>query len=200
VDNLFKTYEPIDFYIWVDTENWLVKYHLQHINQFFSGGLVGEKNTNLMFIPNPEFKGRDVSVFHQGLLWNYLPEYNLELSRLKDFTEYPSRLNALYLFPTEENAQKYAQLHPEHISGRVMMKCKSKGSCLYSIHDLGWIDFLRNSLMIDDKSMDNIAKSYWSGVKVIDCKLESLGKPWTQEPITEVLLIGVVEFYNHSIS
>ena len=137
--------------------------------------MLGERKSNLMFIPNPDFKG-DISAFHQGLLWNYLPEYDLELAREQNYYEYPSRLNALYLFDSESQAISYSKIHPKHVCNRILKKCKSKGNCIYSIHDLSWIDFLRLTPMIDDISMNNIAKSYWTGIKVKDCGPSSFRK------------------------
>jgi hypothetical protein len=200
MDNLFCGKETKAFWIWVDPDNWLVKHHLTTTRQFFSGGLIGNQKSNLRFIPNPEFTGRDVSIFQANVVNNYSVEYNLEINRVQFFSKYPSRLNSLYLFSSEREATEYQKIHPEHVAKRCLVPCHSKSDYLYSEHDLSWIDFLRNALMIDENSINNCANSYWKGLKVSDCSLTSMGKPWSQSPVFEILYIGSIEFYKKDIS
>ena len=42
--------------------------------------------------------------------------------------------------------------------------------------------------MIDPESLDAVGRSYWQGVSVRDCQLQSMGKPWTQERVSRVLV------------
>ncbi len=196
--NLFFNQHSEDFWVWVNPDNWLVKHQITVTGGFTSGGLIKEKKSNLMFIPNPEFEG-DISAFHHGITRDYLAEYNLEQGRERYFTKYPSRLNAIYLFKSEEEAYKYNDRHKWHVGDRKLKKCYSKVSLGYSIHDLSWVDFLRLPHSVDVKSLDYISRAYWSGQKVEDSRLESMGKPWIQKPIFEVLFLGRVEFYDRNI-
>lgn len=200
MNNLFSGFNKVNFWVWVDPEYWLAKHNLQITHQLFSGGLVGNLKTNLPFIENPEFKERDMSVFQYKITNHYRIEHDLELHRIEHFENYPSRLNALYLFTSKEEAEKYQTIHPDHISKRELLACQSKGNYYYSLHDLSWIDFLRIEGMVDKQSFHNIAHSYWNGINVEDCKLQSRGKVWTQDPIREVLFIGAVEFLEKDIN
>lgn len=130
----------------------------------------------------------------------YIPEYNLELSRESSFQKYPSRLNSIYLFMTGEEAQKYSDLHKWHVGDRILKKCHSIGPCIYSVHDSSWVDFLRLSHALDAESIDNVGNAYWTGKRVKDFKLQSMGKPWTQDPIWEALFMGRVEFYDRDLT
>jgi hypothetical protein len=68
---------------------------------FFS---VPRGNDNLMFIPNPNFKGGFISPFQVNLLGNYMAECNLEIHRNMYFNSHPSRLNAVFLFENKDDA------------------------------------------------------------------------------------------------
>jgi hypothetical protein len=197
VTNLFSSTDTVDFWVWVNPDNWLVHHQVTVTGGFSSGGFVTRKS-NLAFIPNPDFIG-DITPFQHGVMRNYLAEYNLELGRLTAFTNYPSRLNALYLFPSEDEALKYSQRHRWHVGDRILKKCKSVTPCTYSLHDCSWVDFMRLLHTLDPQSIDAAGKGYWSGRNVADCKLETLGKPWTQAPIREALFIGRVEFYDRTL-
>ena len=94
--NLFTSNEPVDFWVWVNPDNWLVRHQ----------------------IPNPEFQG-ELTPFLHGVMRDYMAEYNLELARLSSFNEYPSRLNAIYLFLNEEEAHKYSDRHKWHVGDRI---------------------------------------------------------------------------------
>ena len=198
MSNLFSSVEPVDFWVWINPDNWLVKHQITVTGGFTSGGLFGERKSNLMFVPNPDFQG-DITPFQFGIMREYMAEYNLELCRERSFRNYPSRLNAIYFFMSEEEAFKYKACHQEHVQGRLLKKCHSVNPCVYSIHDSSWVDFLRLTHMIDTQSVENVGNAYWSGVRVQDRQLEPLGKPWSQETIFEALFIGRVEFYDRSL-
>ena len=198
MENLFLQNNNEDFWVWVNPNNWLVKHYIANTGGFSSGGIVKQKKSNLMFIPNPEFDG-DISAFHHGITRDYLAEYNLELGRERYFPQYPSRLNAIYLFKSEEEANKYQERYNWHVGDRILKKCYSKISFGYSVHDLSWVDFLRLSHSVDQESLDDLCRAYWSGKKVEDCQLSSEGKLWIQKPILEVLFLGRIEFYDKNI-
>ncbi|MDP1548196.1 MAG: hypothetical protein Q8L87_19455 [Anaerolineales bacterium] len=196
--NLFSTQDSVDFWVWVNPNNWLTKHQIKETGGFTSGGIFGKDKSNLMFIPNPDFRG-ELTPFHNGIMRDYVAEYNIELSRMQLFPQYPSRLNALYLFRSEEEAQKYSIRHKWHVGERILKKCHSITPYTFSLHDLSWVDFLRASPSIDPPSLDIIGKAYWNGKYVESYKLEIMGEKWICEPIIEVLFIGRVEFYDRSL-
>jgi hypothetical protein len=196
--NLFQDTEIVDFWVWINPHNLLAKHNIEITGSFFSGGVTGKKNSNFLFIPNPEFDG-DITPFSFGVLSQYIPEYHLEINRMKNFANYPSRLNSLFLFKSEDDANKYHDRQNDHVGDRVLKKCHSVGTYQYSIHDSSWIDFLRQAQMIDNDSLNNCCNSYWSGISVEKCKLLSKGSIWSEYPIFEVLFIGLVEFYNREL-
>jgi hypothetical protein len=118
--NLFTSTGPKDFWVWVNPQNWLVRHQIQVVGGFFSGSLeLSERKSNLMFLPNPDFEG-DVTPFQHGVMREYMAEYNLEMGRISHkFDAYPSRLNAIYLFESEEAAHKYKDRHLAHVGDRI---------------------------------------------------------------------------------
>lgn len=151
-----------------------------------------------MFIPNPNFEGF-ISPFQMNISTEYMVEYNLEKHREIYFNSYPSRVEAIYLFDSEEEANKYHEMHLDHVGGRILKKVKTNGSYIYSKHDSSWIDFLRLPHSIDNENIYNISNLYWGGEKVSDTRLESMGKEWTQDSIFEILFMGRVDFYDRSL-
>jgi hypothetical protein len=130
----------------------------------------------------------------------YMAEYNLEKGReFYNFKSYPSRLNAIYLFDSEEEANKYKARHMNHVDGRILKKAKSVSPCIFSKHDSSWVDFLRLTHSVDAETISFVSKAYWSGVNVKDCQLISMGEPWSQDSIIEVLFIGRIEFYDRTL-
>lgn len=196
--NLYKTEVSKDFYVWINPQNFLVRHQIQATGSFFSGGNLESKETNLMFIPNPKFKG-DITLFQLNIMQKYIVEYNFELSREAYFPQYPSRLNAIFLFHSEEEAQKYKERHFHHVSNRILKKVKSVGICLYSQHDSSWVDFMPLGHCMEKDSINNCCKIYWQGINVENCELQSLGNTWTQSPIIETLFLGRIEFYDRSL-
>ena len=97
-------------------------------------GLIGSFSSNpsdadaetLMFLPNPKYKNF-ITPFQNNLVRNYRAEYNLEITRQRYFPKHPSRLNAIFLLWTKENAEKYQTRHPEHVADRILKKVKTNG-------------------------------------------------------------------------
>ena len=196
--NLYVGDEPRDFWVWVNPSNRLVRHQVTLIGCFISAGFVERGESNLPFIPNPKFKG-DISPFTIGVTHQYSAEYNLEINREHYFSVYPSRLNAIYLLQTEGDAIAYQARHMDHVRGRVLKKAKTHGNYAYSTHDSSWVDFLRLAHSCDDQTIHEVAQAYWRGISVEECQLQSMGKPWTQPPITEVLFLGRIDFYDKEL-
>lgn len=190
MSNLVKSSMKKEFYVWIDLNDLIVKNNYE-VGFFTSSP--GDKVDNLMFVPNPNFSG-SVSTFQGNLLRSYLAEYNLELCRKWYNDSYPSRLSAIFLFDTEDDAYKYKECNPLHVSNRILKRVKSKDKYVVSKHDSNWIDFLRLPHSMDVETINNACKSYWEGTTVNDCNLISLGKPWSREPIFEVLYYGITSF------
>jgi Protein of unknown function (DUF2441) len=191
VQNLFEGDKQRDFYVLIDPDNFLAINNMK-VGSFTSlhpqPGL-----DNLLFLPNPLCTGF-ISPFQSNLLLKYLAEFNFEISRRRYFPQYPSRLEAVFLFETEEEVQKYISRFEKEVSSRILKKVKTVGSYHYSTHDSSWVDFCRLSGMKNPYTTDNLGKAYWSGEKVENCKLEHFGNPWSENPIFEVLYYGRVDF------
>lgn len=186
MSDFFVSSEPREFYVWIDNSN-----HNANIVKSFTS--IPENSNNLMFIPNPKFSGF-ISTFQVNLLNEYLAEYNFELARRQYFPQHPSRLSAVFLLRSEQEALLYQETHQTHTCGRTLKKVITHGSYSYSIHDAGWVDFLRLAGSKDTGTIHNVCQSYWGGIKVEDCQLQHYGKPWTHGAVFEVLLIGRVDF------
>lgn len=197
--NLHLGDSPKDFWVWVNPSSWLVRHQISLMGCFISAGSVGRGQSNLPFIPNPKFKG-DVSPFSVGVTHDYTAEYNFEINREHYFPEYPSRLNAIYLLMSEAEAMVYQERHMGHVGGRVLKKVHSVGpSYAYSMHDSSWVDFLRLNHSCDDQTIHDVTQAYWRGVNVADCSLSSMGAPWTESAIIEVLYLGRIDFYDRTL-
>lgn len=170
----------------------------------FSGGPVpglgGGSPEYLQFVQNPLAKPSAISSFHSNVIRNYRTEYNLELFRHAKFTQYPSRLWALYLLGSKNDAYAYRAAHPDHTRNRVLKRCVTVGAYSYSTHDAAWIDFLRLHHSIDEETFSRCAHEYWSGGRADAGEFMSRGKPWTAQSATEVLLYGRVDFPNKNPS
>ena len=177
--------EPKEFFVWVDPNDWMVRHNVGMI-----GGLghappppEAEAPEHLLFVHNPNHKQGMVSRFHVGVMKSYAVEYEIERFRYQLFREYPSRLHAMYLFETRQEAERYRETHMDHVSNRILKRGVTDGPYVYSLHDLNWIDFLRLTTMIDVDSLNTIWRAYWQGQRVRDHRLQSMGQPWTAEPI-----------------
>lgn len=187
-----------DFWVWINPSSWLVKHQISVVGCFISAGNVARGESNLPFIPNPKFTG-DVSPFSIGVTHHYTAEYNFEINRKHYFSDYPSRLNAIYLLRSEAEAMEYKQRHMAHVRGRVLKKAHTVGQYAYSTHDSSWVDFLRMNHNCDDQTIHEVTQAYWRGINVADCQLKSMGKPWSQSPIIEVLYLGRIDFYDRTL-
>jgi hypothetical protein len=195
--NLVKGDEERTFFVWVNPDDFLVQHQVGQIGSF-TNTPTEEGQPTLMFLPNPEFK-TFISPFQNNLVRLYAAEYNLEIARAGSFRNYPSRLHAIFLLDSEENASGYGKRHPEHVGGRILKRAKTSGSYVYSVHDSSWIDFLRLSHSIDQSSLDLTCRAYWSGQKVEQHHLESMGKSWNQEYLPEMLFLGRIDFDDRTL-
>lgn len=189
---LIKSSEIKTFYVWINPNDFMPK-HNSKIGSFFSMSQ-GNNNDHLMFIPNPDFKGGFVSPFQANLLGSYISEYYLEQHRMRHFNSYPSRLNAIFLFESKEDAKAYRKRNLDHVGKRVLKTTESVGNYIYSKHDSSWIDFLRFPGWKDKDTIFDTCQAYWEGKRVIDCDLEHFGKKWSEDPIWEILLNGKILF------
>lgn len=196
--NLFIGDTPRDFWVWVNPSSWHVRHQVTVVGCFSSAGSVERGESNLPFVPNPNFAG-DISPFSVGITHQYQAEYNFEINREHYFPSYPSRLNVIYLLESEKEAIAYKERHIDHVHGRVLKRVRTVGMYAYSIHDSGWVDFLRQPHSCDEETIHEVAQAYWRGVNVADCQLRSRGLPWTQPPIMEALYLGRVDFYDRTL-
>ena len=192
--NFIKGREERNFFVWVDPNNFLVKHNIESVGCFVSN-CFPNNTEQLMFIPNPSFKGA-VSPFQNNITKVLRAEYNLEISRNYYFAGYPSRLEAIFLLPDEEEAHKYKKRYIEHVNNRILKKVKTVGEYICSFHDSSWIDFLRLGHGMDEESIHQATNMYWNGGCVRDNQLSSCGKEWTEDPIIEILFLGRVDFYD----
>ena len=192
IQNLFMDIKERDFYVLVDPDSFLAVHNMKMGGYFSVHPESG--SDNLMFIMNPKGKSF-ISPFQSNLIRKYLAEYNFEIGRRQYFPDYPSRLEAVFLFETEKEAHKYISRYEKQVSDRILKKVKTNGQYCYSLHDSSWVDFSRLTGWKDNDTIDTVCKAYWSGQKVEDQRLKSIGKVWSEEAIIEVLYNGCVDFY-----
>src|SRR5258708_6976038 len=101
--NLKTGSTPVEFCVWVDPDTMIVAHNVKLIGQFHSVQRLNPRQI-LPFLPNPEFKDVFISPFCLGVMRPYIAEYNLELARNNRFQLYPSRLGAVFLLPSREEA------------------------------------------------------------------------------------------------
>jgi hypothetical protein len=191
--DLIKSSEIKIFYVWINPNDFIANHNSEAIRAFLSVPQ-SSTNDNLMFIPNPNFKGGFVSPFQANLLGNYMAEYNLELHRNWYFNSYPSRLNAIFLFESQDDANNYRKRNFDHVGNRELKTAKSVGNYVCSRHDSSWIDFLRLPGWKDRETIFKACNAYWEGKRVIDCSLEHFGERWAEDPIMEILFYGTISF------
>jgi hypothetical protein len=194
--NLMVGDEQRDFFVWVDPQAFLVQANVYSTGQFSSAELI-DPNETLPFLRNEKFGGI-MTPFLRSITHDYNVEFNLEMSRRRDYSAYPCRLISIFLFDSESTAQKYGERHPEHVDSRVLQRVKTVGRYTYSWHDSSWIDYLRIPHFGMSERIDAISQDYWTGRKAIGYTLTSFGKTWRAEPLAEILYIGTVEFYDRS--
>lgn len=206
MNNLVKSDQPRDFYVWINPNDFLVRWNIEVTGTFSS--VLEESNRvkvnpdtsdNLMFLPNPQFNNF-ISPFQSNLVRAYSAEYNFEMARRTHFPGYPSRLDAVFLLETEDEALKYRQGNIAHVGDRELRKVGTVGEYCYSIHDSSWVEFCRQPHSMDAETINSVSRAYWSGEKVRDSPLMSMGKTWTRNPIIEVLYLGMVRFYDRTFN
>jgi hypothetical protein len=189
--------ETRDFWVWVDPRDRLARHNIQFTGAFVSPP-VEQGFSALMLLPNPNFN-KFVGAFQNNLVRDYLAEYNLELAREAHFPNFPSRLLSIFLLESESAAETYRSSHPEHVSDRLLKRVHAVGRHVYSVHDSGWVDFLRVGGSMDSQTLQAVTEAYWSGRTVTDCELSSMGQPWTGARVPEVLFMGCVKFYDRTL-
>ena len=199
---LIQDEAPLDFFVLVDPDNFLVQISMGRAGGFLGGPLEAGDDTpgNLMFLPNPNLRPIGVTPFHLRITQHYRAEYNLELLRHQAFSLHPSRLHALFLFDCREDAERYRELHPKHVGGRVLKRGVSAGRYKYSAHDGAWIDFLRIGHSVDEDTMEGCGRGYWLGRKADEVEFHSMGKPWEAQSFREILFYGRINFPNRDPS
>lgn len=198
-DNLNISSEQREFYVFVNPNDFLVKQNIGVIGSISSTFQFNQNSSSFMFLPNPEYQDV-ISPFQNGMLVNYMADYNLEIHRADRYTHYPSRLKAVFLLNSLEDAKKYKANHPYHVDDRILKKCITKGKYACSMHDAAWVDFLRLPHSLDDQTIFDITSSYWEGVEAKNGMATSFGKPWCPKSVQEVLFIGQLEFQNKDLS
>lgn len=188
--NLFNNTPSKEFFVWVNPTNYTTFHNIHVTGQINSNPVpTGSASVedNLLFIPNPKYKAGFVSPYHSNIVRRMRAEYWLEIYRPEN---YPARIHALFVCNTKDDAIEYDRIHPGHTKGRILIKGTPLGDSLYSIHDSGWFDFLCKDASIDEDTIKRCALAYWGGVKIIECKLQLYGNPWSQPPTMEVLFYG----------
>ena len=194
-----------DFFVWVDPADWMVKHHVSLVGSFqggpaLPGRIDGPQGLPFIANPNAQAVGQSLSPFHSNVIRNYRVEWNLELVRFQEFKELPCRLHALFLLDTREDAERYRQIHPSHVQGRILKRGRSEGPFKYSIHNSAWIDFMRLDHSMDNETILSIDRAYWRGIRADNCELTSMGKPWHALSCPEVLFYGRLRFPNQSLT
>ena len=163
---------------WVDPDNWMVKNNVGIV-----GGIVqppppvaNPAPEDLMFVFNRGNKQGDTSPFHLGVINQYRIEYDLERFRHERYPSTPSRLFAMFLFETRQEAETYRLDHANHVGNRTLKRGLTHGPYVYSTHDSAWIDFLRLMHMIDVDSLNVCWNGYWSGKRADAQKFEVDGE------------------------
>jgi hypothetical protein len=194
--------EAKEFFVWVDPNDWMVKHNIGMVGGLGHAPPPQEDAApeHLLFVHNPNHRQGMASRFHIGVIKAYAVEYDLERFRYERFRESPSRLHAMYLFETRQGAQRYRDTPLEHVSTRILKRGVTEGPYVYSLHDLNWIDFLRLGHSMDVNSLNYVWRAYWGGERVSDHQLQSMGEPWTAQPIMEALFYGRVNFPSKSLA
>jgi hypothetical protein len=192
--------DPKEFYVWVDPTDFLVRHNAGLVGVFTCGPMPGVDagTSKLMFIPNPKFSAH-ISPFQHGMIRAYLADYNLELTRAEYFPRYPSRLDACFLLQNAETAHQYEAAHPEHVKGRSLKQVVTEGTHVYSIHDAGWIDFLRGPGSKDQETLKAVGDRYWSGQPAAG-PFTFMGEETEIASVPEVLLYGSIRFVNRDLA
>lgn len=197
--NIHSSSEQRDFFVFVDPENWLVQHHVKIIGCFTSTPQLQPGGSSLALLPNPNFHGA-ISPFQNGMIMNYISDYNLEIHRADRYKLYPSRLSALFLLNSLDDAELYRSAHPDHVSGRILKRCTTNSQYIYSTHDAAWVDFMRLGHSMNDQTILNVTSAYWEGERATANIATTMGKPWIPNSVQEVLFLGRVDFSNRDLA
>lgn len=196
-----------EFFVWVDPQHWMIQHQLALVGTFTGGPVIQgpvDGPDGLPFIknPNPKALEQSMSPFHLNIVRDYMVEWNLELVRFNspEFKQHPSRLHALFLLNTKQDAGRYAEIHPEHVKGRILKRGLTVGSFLCSIHDAAWVDFMRLGHSVDNDTVWEVGRAYWRGQRADATQFTSMGKPWFAQTSLEVLFYGRLDFPNKSLT
>ncbi len=63
----------MDFWVWLNPDNWLFNHQITVTGGFTSMGLIDERKSNLIFIPNPHFRG-NITPFQHRIMREYMAE------------------------------------------------------------------------------------------------------------------------------
>jgi hypothetical protein len=184
--NVFRENAKKEFHIWVDPKGFVTYWNMGIRGKIdcFPPENTSSFEDNLLFIPNPKFKG-EITPYHNNVSRKFRTEYNLEIHRPE---LYPSRTQALFACDSYENAKQYEKFHPAHVEGRILINGHTAGDYHYSIHDSGWFDFLCKDMNFDDTIITQSVNTYWKGLPV----------PGSQPPTWEVLFYGTLQISENS--
>lgn len=198
-NNFYKGSDTRDFYFWVDPKNFISFHNIAVIGQISNPPLsqANNQNENLLFIPNPNYKHSFVTPYHNNITKRIRAEYSLEIGRPLN---YPSRMQALYLLDSKQDAEVYKQIHMSHVNDRVLIVGKTVGEYIYSIHDSGWFDYLCLDANFDSNTVKNCVDVYWEGFNIVDFsgKISLYGHAWSQPPTRECLFLGNIQILEDS--
>ena len=139
-----------------------------------------------MFLPNPNFK-TFISPFQNNLLRSYIGEYNLELSRQRQFAHFPCRLQAIFLLDSVEEAKKYAERHPDHVGKRLLKRCTTVGP--YVLDPRLSLGQFPSDRSLHGSDTDFVGRVYWSGEYAVNHQLMSMENHGLRSNL-EVLFLG----------
>jgi hypothetical protein len=185
---LVEGVEPATFWVWVDPDSPTLKQRLERRapgdpGSFGSAAGLDAREAVLPFVHNPAFSG-ELSPFALNVLHEYAAEYALELHRARHCAHCPSRLCAIFLLRSHDEAVAYGDRHARQVDRRVLVPVQTVGGWRASVHDSRWIDRLRAHRGLGPREADRIAGHYWRGDAC-----DGHGPP-----VYEVLLLGRIAF------
>jgi hypothetical protein len=191
-----------ELFVWVNPNDWMAQLNSRMTGSFVQPSPGNDRTgvDNLMFVFNPRHTQTDISRFHLTVINNYRIEYDLEKFRHQFHPDLPSRLFAIFLFENRQDALLYRESHLPHVAERVLKRAVTVGEYIYSLHDLAWIDFLRELHVMDSETLNICWNGYWRGERMQDRRFESRGRVWNNPSIFEALFYGRIEFPNREIS
>jgi hypothetical protein len=189
--NLFVSDASVDFWIWVNPADRRIQQVISGDSAFTSAGGMDTDAPQPPFVPNPAFTGK-LSPFAVSVLHDYAVEHELETVRSREFADHPSRLNAIFLLPSEATAQRYARRHAAQVANRRLLRLRPTGTYRCSAHDSRWIDLLREG-GLDQGERAPLEYRYWAGESAEHEQLGNLASADEGEPVVEVLYLGALQ-------